>query len=115
AFALSASVVTGLLFGAAPALKAARQSAGASLKGGPILIARGRRFDPRYLLVSAQVALSLTLTVGAGLFLRTLANLKDIDTGFHADRVLIASFNPGLSRYTDRRARGFYASFMESV
>jgi predicted permease len=115
AFAFAASVVTGLLFGAAPALKAARQSVGASLKGGPAPIARGRRFDLHYLLVSAQVALSLTLMVGAGLFLRTLANLKDIDTGFHADRVLIASFNPGLSRYSEQRARDFYARLMESV
>jgi predicted permease len=115
AFAFGASVVTGLLFGAAPALKAARQSAGASLKGGPIPMARGRRFDPRYLLVSAQVALSLTLMVGAGLFLRTLANLKNIDTGFHADRVLIASFNPGLSRYSEQRTRDFFARLMERV
>jgi len=115
AFAFAASVGTGLLFGAAPALKAVRQSVGASLKGGPAPIARGRRFDLHYPLVSAQVALSLTLMVGAGLFLRTLANLKDIDTGFHADRVLIASFNPGLSRYSEQRERDFYARLMERV
>jgi predicted permease len=115
AFAFGASVVTGLLFGAAPALKAARQSVGASLKGGPARGSRGRVFELRYLLVSGQVALSLTLVVGAGLFLRTLANLKDIDTGFHADRVLIASFNPGLSRYSEQRARDFYAGLMERV
>jgi predicted permease len=115
AFAFGASVITGLLFGAAPALKAARQSVGASLKSGPTPIARGRRFDLHFLLVSAQVALSLTLMVGAGLFLRTLANLKNIDTGFHADRVLIASFNPGLSRYSEQRTRDFFASLMERV
>jgi predicted permease len=115
AFAFGASVVTGLLFGAAPALKAARQSVGAWLKGGRALGSRGRVFELRYLLVSGQVALSLTLVVGAGLFLRTLANLKGIDTGFHADRVLIASFNPGLSRYSEQRARDFYARLMERV
>ncbi len=61
------------------------------------------------------MALSLTLLVGAGLFIRTLANLKHIDPGFHAERVLLISFNPGLSRYTDQRARDFYAGLMERV
>jgi predicted permease len=85
----------------------------ASLKGD--LTARGRSYQLRYLLVSGQVALSLTLMVGAGLFIRTLANLKEIDTGFHADRVLLVSFDPKLSRYSDQRARDFYARLMERV
>jgi predicted permease len=85
----------------------------ASLKGD--LAAPARSFQLRYLLVSGQVALSLTLMVGAGLFIRTLANLKEIDTGFHADRVLLLSFDPKLSRYSDQRARDFYARLMERV
>jgi predicted permease len=114
-FAFGASVITGLLFGAAPAMRAARQSVAAPLKGEPALAARGRGFELRNLLVSAQVALSLTLMVGAGLFIRTLGDLKNIDPGFHAERVLLVSFDPGLSRYTEQRARDFYARLMERV
>ncbi len=114
-FAFGASVITGLLFGAAPAMQAARQSVAAPLKGEPAAGARGRGFELRNLLVSGQVALSLTLMIGAGLFISTLANLKSIDPGFRADRVLLVSFDPGLSRYTDRRARDFYAGLMERV
>ena len=85
----------------------------ASLKGD--LVAPGRSFPLRYLLVSGQVALSLTLMIGAGLFVRTLVNLKEIDTGFQANRVLLVSFDPNLSRYSDQRARDFYARLMERV
>jgi predicted permease len=114
-FAFGVTVIAALLFGAAPAIQAARQGVAAALKGDPGFAAQGRRLELRYLLVSLQVALSLTLLIGAGLFIRTLANLKDIDTGFHADRVLLASFDPGLSRYSEQRARDFYASLMERV
>jgi predicted permease len=113
AFAFSVSVVTGLLFGSAPALQATSHNVSDSLKGD--LASPGRRVPLRYLLVSGQVALSLTLMVGAGLFVRTLVSLKEIDTGFHADRVLLVSFDPKLSRYNDQQARDFYARLMERV
>jgi predicted permease len=114
-FAFGVSVITGLLFGATPAIQAARQSVAAPLKGEPAYGARGQRFEVRFLLVSGQVALSLTLMVGAGLFIRTLANLKHIDPGFHAGNVLLVSFDPGLSRYSEQRASDFYATLMERV
>ncbi len=114
-FAFGASLITGLLFGLAPAMQAANQSVAPSLKGEPPGPTRGQRLEMRYLLVVAQVALSMALMAGAGLFIRTLVNLKDIDTGFHADRVLLVSFNPSLNRYSEQRARDFYAGLMERV
>jgi predicted permease len=114
-FAFGVSVITGLLFGAAPAIQAARQSVAAPLKGEPAYPARGQRFELRFLLVAGQVALSLTLMVGAGLFIRTLANLKHIDPGFRAGNILLVSFDPGLSRYSEQRASDFYASLMQRV
>jgi len=75
----------------------------------------GRRFGLRNLLVVGQVAVSLFLLIGAGLFIRTLANLKNLDAGFHADKVLLVSLNPGLNRYSPERTRSFYDQLLERV
>jgi len=88
AFTIAVALATGIVFGVAPALQATA--------GGPTLRddARMSRSRSRALptLVSAQVALSFVLLVGAGLFVRTLQNLRRFDPGFASHGVLLADF-----------------------
>ena len=113
AFTLFTSAVTAVVFGAFPAWQSARADVTPALKASPSGGAAGRRLGR--LLIPAQVALSLCLLVGAGLFLRTLANLRTLDAGFSADPVVLATINPGLNRYTPEQVRGFYAALLDGA
>jgi predicted permease len=104
AFALS--LVTGLLFGIVPALQVTRGDLAATLKadaGTSVGEPRGARL--RKLLVASQVAFSLVLLVVAGLFVRTLANLRPADLHTRTDRVLLFTLKPQLEIYTPERKR----------
>jgi predicted permease len=115
-FNLGVAVLTGILFGLAPAIQSTRPDLTSALKSEiPTLARGGRRFELRKILVVAQVALSLLLLVGAGLFVRTLQHLKGLDLGFRADKVLLLSMNPGHNRYKPDQARNFYAQLLERV
>jgi predicted permease len=114
-FALAASVLTGLLFGVAPALRGSRPDLTAALKGDGSRDAPDQRVRLGRFLVSSQVAVSLLLLIGAGLFIRTLGNLRAIDPGFRSDHVLLAALNPGLSRYSPDRTRTFYDALLDRV
>jgi putative ABC transport system permease protein len=115
-FNLSVAVLTGILFGLAPALQATRPTLTEALKNEiPTLTGAGSRFELRKLLVVSQVALSLLLLIGASLFVRTLQNLKGIDLGFRADKVLLLSLNPGLNDYKPEQVKSFYAQLLERV
>ena len=93
-FAAGLAVLTCLLFGLAPAIKATRTEPGAVMKaGGRGMTASRERFSLRRALVVAQVALSLVLVAGALLFSRSLSNLMMVDTGFHDEGVLTATVN----------------------
>ncbi len=88
AFAGVAALATAALFGVVPALQATASSPAEALKeDGRVSSSRSRLLPS---LVSAQVALSMVLLAGAGLFVRTLQNLRDLDPGFEADGVLLA-------------------------
>jgi len=87
-FTAAVAVLTGLLFGVAPAFRATATGPGDALKSGGRSIA-GTRGGVAQVLVTLQVALSLLLLVGAGLFIRTLWNLKSIDPGFRHEGVLM--------------------------
>ncbi len=113
-FTAALTVLTGILFGLAPALRATRTDLVTSLKGEADAPA-GRRFGIRNLLVVAQVALSLVLLVSAGLFLRSLGNASSIDTGMRADNVLIMAFDPKLHSYSRERSRQFVADLRRRV
>jgi putative ABC transport system permease protein len=90
-FAMGAAVVTCLLFGLTPALRATRIAPGAAMKaGGRGLTANREGFGLRRALVAAQVALSMMLLVGALLFSRSLHKLMMVNTGFRPDGILIA-------------------------
>ena len=88
-FTMGIALLTGLLFGAAPAWQAFRSSPATFLRGAET---RSRRIFGRSLVV-AQVALSVVLLSAAALFLRHLSNLEDVDLGFHRDHVLLVSLD----------------------
>ncbi len=113
-FAAALTVITGILFGLAPALRATRTDLVTTLKGEAAQPA-ARRFGMRNLLVVVQVALSLVLLVSAGLFLRSLGNASSIDTGMRAENVLIMAFDPKLHSYSSERSRQFVADVRQRV
>jgi len=116
AFTFLLSLATGVIFGLAPALQASRPDLVPALKDEASAAARGRRrFSLRSLLVVAQVALSLVLLIGAGLFLRSLNNAQSIDPGFNADKILDAQLNINLLRYTKAQGREFYRQVIERI
>jgi predicted permease len=93
-FAAALTVLTCLLFGLAPAIRATRMEPGAVMKaGGRGMTASRGRFTLRRALVVAQVASSLVLVAGALLFSRSLSNLLTVETGFREEGVLIAAVN----------------------
>jgi predicted permease len=99
AFAVAVSTLTVILFGTAPALYATRFELAPSLKPGRgAMPAESRNRLSRGLIVG-QVALSLVLLVGAGLFLRSLINLMNVDTGFDKQNVLVTGIDPGGAGY----------------
>jgi predicted permease len=107
------SIATGLLFGVTPALRAAGADLVASLRDASrFATGRGRT---RAGLVAIQVALSLVLLIGSGLFLRSLLNGVRTPLGFTPDSVVTASVNLALARYPDARAAAFYPAAVERV
>ena len=113
-FAFAASIATGFLFGLLPALHALRESVSANLKtAGPA--DRAGQVRLRRFLVSGQVALGLVLITGAGLFLRTLANLRNTDTGFRTDRMVQFELNAGLAGYDRERATRLFDRILEDL
>jgi predicted permease len=102
AFGLIVAVATGVLFGLAPALQSASVDPASVLKAGVQSITgsdKGRRWSVRKLLVVAQVALSLLLLVGAGMFLQTLENYSRLDPGFARDHLLNVQIDTHLVNY----------------
>ncbi|MCL4854497.1 MAG: ABC transporter permease, partial [Bryobacteraceae bacterium] len=110
------SLFTSLLFGIAPAVHASRADVSAALKEEATSASSSRgqaRF--RKLLVATQVALALTLLVGAGLFSRSLGRLMSVDPGVVAGRLLTFSVDPSLHRYTPERARQLYLAVQQKL
>jgi putative ABC transport system permease protein len=113
AFALASSLVTGLLFGLAPAWQASRGRSAAALKeGGRSSTSSGGRWLRSGLLVG-EVALSIVLLVGATLLLRSFARVTSVDPGFKADGVLAFQVALPQSAYPDEPRRiAFFDSFL---
>ena len=113
-FTLSIAVGSGLLFGLAPVLQTTRRNTIDALRdeGGAVASGAGA-MRMRSLFVVAQVALSLMLLVGAGLFLRTLRSAASVDLGYDVDRILLADINMDVRGYSQAPARprtGTYSS-----
>jgi predicted permease len=114
-FALALSLITGILFGLAPALQASRLDLVPSLKLDTHTTGRERRFNLRNLLVITQVALSFMLLIGAGLFIRTLRSLQTINVGYEREHVLVASLDPSLHGYDRAKGQQLYSALLERV
>ena len=99
AFGIVASVVTGILFGIAPALQASRADINDVLRSGGRVAAAGRL---RSVLIVTSVAMALVLLVGAGLVGRSFQRLMGVDYGFRADGVFTASLTLPIERYRER-------------
>lgn len=115
AFTAALAVVTGILFGLAPALRATRPDLVATLKDQGGAVGSFRRFGMRNVLVVTQVALSLVLLVGSSLFLRSLGNASSIDLGMRTDNLLMMGFDPKLHHYTPDQTRQFLAQLRARV
>ena len=114
-FTLAMTIVTGLVFGLAPALQTTKPDIGRTLKDQADAVAGSGHGRLRKTLVVAQVALSLLLLIGAGLFLRTLNNLGRLGPGFPVQRLLGFNLDPSLSGYSPERAQIFYQQLTEKL
>jgi predicted permease len=115
-FTLLLTFATGIIFGLLPALRASRPDPWTTLKdtlgsiagsGGSLFLRKG--------LVAAQVALSFLLLFGAGLFVRSLANLKTADTGVALDNLITFQVSPALNGYDTPRAMAFFDQLLDGV
>jgi predicted permease len=116
AFTLGLSLVTGLLFGLAPALQSTRPNLAPALKNeSGSSSATGAQVRFRKGLVVAQVALSLLLLIGGGLFARSLYNLKSLHPGFRTDHVMTFSIDPSLNGYKLNQSLAFFQNLQERI
>ncbi|HEY2822919.1 MAG TPA: ABC transporter permease [Candidatus Acidoferrum sp.] len=114
-FSVVVALATGLLFGLVPALQGTRLDVTSTLKDAAI-ISGGRSARTRKFLVTAQVALSFLLLVGAGLFAKTLYNLKNINMGMNnIANLVMFNVDPRGARYTGPTAQAFYKNVLNEI
>ena len=115
-FTVGLTFLTGIVFGLLPALRASRPDPWTTLKdtvgsiagtGGSLFLRKG--------LVTAQVALSFLLLFGAGLFVKSLQNLRATETGIELDNLVTFQLSPALNGYTNERATQFYTDLLERL
>ena len=115
AFSFGLSLLTGIVFGLAPAWRTTRVDLTPSLKDSGRSSSSVHRSLLSRGLVVVQVALSLLLLVGAGLFVRTLLNLQRVDPGFNTQNLLLFEVQPSLIGYKDEKLRQVYQQISERV
>jgi predicted permease len=109
AFIMGVAILLGLAFSLAPAIQSARQVFAPNLRiESRSFTYAGKLLSLRSGLILVQVALSLPLLVSAALLLKTLQNLRALDTGFGKENVLLASANPLLNGYSKEQSAAFY-------
>jgi predicted permease len=116
-FAFGLSLLSGVIAGLAPAFRSSRPDLVPALKADAATASSGRSaiWDLRRSLVAAQVALSLLLLAGAGLFVRTLTNLKNLDPGMNRENLLFVDTNIGQLGYQPQRERVFHDRLRQQV
>ncbi|MGH9849339.1 MAG: ABC transporter permease [Blastocatellia bacterium] len=115
-FTLGVTMLTGLLFGLAPAWQATRFDLIPALKNDAVGVAGSRRgWELRRLLVVLQVALSLVLLIVGGLFARSLRNLKAVDHGYTPDQIVTMEIAPHRNGYKLDQQRNFFDQLSEHV
>ena len=117
AFTSAVAIGCGMVFGLAPALQSSRTDLARTMKeqAGGVISGGGVHVLLRRGLVVAQVALSLILLTGAGLFLRSLGNLRQLDLGFRADHLMSFSIQPALNGYAPPRAIALFGSLQQRL
>jgi predicted permease len=113
-FAAAVSLASGILFGLAPALRATRVDPGSALKEGVRGVTGSSRLVDR-VLVAVQVTLSLVLIAGAGMFTRTLENLRRVDVGYERENILMFSADAKLAGYSKGQAGALYRAILEKT
>ena len=118
AFTGAVSILTGILFGLAPAFRGMRLDLTPALKESPTTLASGA--SHRWVsfggsLVLVQVALSVIVLSGAGLLVRTLENLKSINPGFDTRNILLFAMDPTLNGYTDAQTHGLFFQLQQRL
>ena len=103
-FALGASVLTGVMFGLVPALRLSRLDLATAMKDQAGQMAGGSRARTNHALVVGQIALSVVLLAGAGLFVRTLRNLHSLDLGFQREHLVLFDLDFPRNYDADQRA-----------
>jgi putative ABC transport system permease protein len=115
-FTATVSLATGLLFGLFPALKASRANVSDALKtGGREMTGSRRQARGRGPLVISEIAFSLVLLAGAGLMIRSLAKLLDVNLGFNPQNVITMRLSVPESSYSIARTASFYRQLQERV
>jgi predicted permease len=113
-FVVAVTTLTGVAFGIAPALRATAVSVSTALKEQSRSVIGSRKLLTKALLV-AQVAISLVLLVGAGLFLKTLDNLRHVSVGFNPNNLALFNINPRLNRYEGARMTAVYGEIADQL
>ena len=115
-FACAVATLTGILFGLAPALQSSTPQIAPTLKdqAGNIM-GSGAQVLLRKTLVAAQVTLSLLLLIGAGIFIRSLSNLRQLDPGFRTENIIQFRTNPRSIGYDKERTAAFYTRLNERL
>jgi predicted permease len=113
-FVFGVTTLTGIVFGIAPALRATGVNVNETLKQTGRSVTGARSRLGKSLLV-VQVAVSLMLLVGSGLFLRTLHNLRQVDVGFNPQHLLLFRINPSLMRFDEKRQIALYNQLLEKI
>jgi predicted permease len=115
-FATAVSLLTGLIFGLVPALQSTKPDVAPVLKdtvGG--IVGGGAHVRVRKALVAVQVMLSLLLLIGAGLFIRSLRNLRDMGPGFTTGNLVAFEIDPTLSGYNSDRSKIMYQQLVANL
>ncbi len=114
-FTAAVSLGTGVLFGLVPALQSTRPDLANTLKDQAGAVVGGTAVVFRKVLVVAQVALSLLLLIGAGLFIRSLSNLRGLDPGFRTQNLMSFFINAPLNGYAPERSRQEYRDILQAL
>jgi predicted permease len=114
AFVVVITGTTGIVFGIAPAFRGTGMNVNSALKETGRGVVGARSVLGKALLI-VQVAISLVLLIGAGLFLRTLENLRHVDVGFNPQNLLLFRVNPSLNRYDEKRMASLYHDMIERL
>ncbi|MGC2231707.1 MAG: ABC transporter permease, partial [Candidatus Acidiferrum sp.] len=114
-FTLTITLITGVLFGLVPALQTTKPNVATTLKDEAAAVVGGGHGALRKSLVIAQVTLSLLLLIGAGLFTKSLGNLRNLGPGFPAQNLVGFEIDPSYSGYNVARLKAFYPQLLESL